>query len=336
MPIAGNRRHVMRNADFSVAVIIVTYNSGIFLARCLRALSLQTLAPTRIIVVDNGSEKPVAELVNKFPRVALVRLSENVGFARANNIAIQRTGDCAWVALLNPDAYPAPDWLEKMLRAARLSPEFAFFGSRMLAAGSPEKLDGIGDCYHVFGLPWRFGHGCRANGRFLLKREIFSPCAAAALYRRDILAAAGGFDESYFCYLEDVDLGFRLRLLGYRCAYVPDALVLHEGSVVTGRRSEFSVYYGHRNVVWTFVKNMPRPALVFFLLPHLVLNCLAVIWYCFRGQGKTVVKAKYDAVRGLPGILKKRKTVQKHRKTGVWPLLGLMSWGFRRGSYFRI
>ncbi|MCD6430811.1 MAG: glycosyltransferase family 2 protein [Deltaproteobacteria bacterium] len=272
----------------------------------------------------------------RFPQVELIKLTDNVGFARANNIGLEMVDDCLWVALLNPDAYPAPDWLEKMSRAVALYPEYTFFGSRMLAAGQPEKLDGIGDCYHFLGLPWRLGHGREANGKFLFRREIFSPCAAAALYRREIVLEIGGFDEDFFCFLEDVDLGFRLRLAGYRCCYVPEAVVLHEGSVVTGRQSPFSVYHGHRNLVWAFVKNMPQPAFLLFVGPHLIFNFLVVVWYLIRSQGTTIVRAKYDAIKGLSVMLEKRRQIQARRKASVWSLLKVMSWGWWRKKYCRI
>ena len=135
--------------------------------------------------------------------------------------------------------------------------------------------------------------------------------------------------------VEDVDLGFRLRLAGCRCVYVPEAVVLHEGSAVTGRQSNFSVYHGHRNLEWTFVKNMPQPALWFFLFPHLMLTCLTMIWYCFRGQGKTILRAKYDALKGLYEVLRKRQRVQNCRVASTWSLVKLMSWGWWRRGYDR-
>ena len=155
--------------------------------------------------------------------------------------------------------------------------------------------------------------------------QIFSPCGAAAFYRRDALKAVGGFDSRFFCYMEDVDLGFRLRLLGHQSLYVPSAIVEHVGSGITGRRSDFSVYFGHRNLVWTYFKNMPSALLYRYLLLHLVVNTMAVPRYTRRGQGGVVLKAKRDAFGGLKDILRSRREVQSSRTVSTSDLLQSMS-----------
>jgi GT2 family glycosyltransferase len=179
----------------------------------------------------------------------------------------------------------------------------------------------------VSGLAWRRGHGAPAAGRHLAREEIFSPCAAAALYRRDAFLAAGGFDESFFCYFEDSDLAFRLRLAGHRCLYVPDAVVHHVGSALAGYESDFTVYHSQRNLVWAWAKNMPA-GLVWRSLPqHLLLNALAVGWYAARGQRRPVLAAKCDALRGLPRVLRERRAVQRERVVGGSELEPLLARG---------
>jgi GT2 family glycosyltransferase len=181
--------------------------------------------------------------------------------------------------------------------------------------------------YHVSGLVWRSGHGAPLpTGESA--HEVFSPCAAAALYRRDALLEIGGFDERYFCYLEDVDLGFRLRLRGQRCLYVPDAVVVHVGSGTTGKGSAFSTYHGHRNLVWTFFKDMPAPLLALYLPQHLLVNVLSVVWFAARGQAGAIVRAKWDALRGLPAILAERRQVQRERRVGARELRRAMARGW--------
>jgi GT2 family glycosyltransferase len=160
-------------------------------------------------------------------------------------------------------------------------------------------------------------------------REVFSACAAAALYRRDALLEIGGFDERYFCYVEDVDAGFRLRLRGYRCLYVPDAVAHHVGSATTGKGSDFSTYHGHRNLVWTFFKDMPGPLLALYLPQHLILNVLSVVWFSMRGQARTILRAKWDALRGLPAVLRDRRRVQRLRRIGARDLRSAMARGWR-------
>ena len=139
-------------------------------------------------------------------------------------------------------------------------------------------------------------------------------------YRREAFDEVGGFDEQYFCYFEDVDLAFRLRLQGHRCLYVHSAIVRHVGSALSGYRSNFAVYHGERNAVWTFVKDMPGPLLWLYLPHHLALNVAALVYYPWRGQGRVVWRAKIDAVRGLPSVLRQRTLVQRGRRVDAWTL----------------
>lgn len=307
---------VSDQAGYSTAVIIVNYNAGAMLARCLEALERQTFRDFHTIVVDNGSSDGSAEgIESRYPRVTLVRAGENLGFAAGNNLGLQHAGAVQWIALLNPDAYAAADWLERFVAAGDKA-EFDFFGCGMRLADSPEILDGTGDVYHVSGVAWRRDHGARASAGARDADEIFAPCAAAALYRRVDLEAVGGFDESYFCYFEDVDLAFRLRLRGLRCAYVPDAVVDHVSSGITGKRSDFATYHGHRNMVWTYVKDMPAPLFWLYLPLHLFANLLGVAVCALRGQFGVALRAKRDALLGLPRVLRERRRVQAETRAG--------------------
>ena len=156
-------------------------------------------------------------------------------------------------------------------------------------------------------------------------REVFSPCAAAAMYRRDVFLSAGSFDEDFFCYLEDIDLGFRLRLEGHRCLLVPSAVVAHVGSVTSGgKQSDFAVYHGHRNLVWTYVKNMPGWLFWVCLPLHLAMNFVTVLMYTWQGKGRVILRAKRDALLGLPKMWQKRREIQKHRIVSIsdiWRML---------------
>lgn len=313
-----------------VAVVIVNLNAGEFLPRVLDSLAAQTVAPARIIVVDNASSDGSAEAVReRYPDVELIALDRNTGFAAANNLGVRAAEGCDWVALLNPDAFPEPDWLEALVAASRESPGHAFFGSRMVSAREPDRIDGLGDCYHVSGLSWRREHGRRVAGRRAPATAVdtFSACAGAALYRRDVFLEAGGFDESFFCYIEDSDLGFRLRLQGHRCRYVPQAEVRHVGSALTGVESDFTVYHSNRNLVWAWAKNMPSPLFWIYLPAHLIVNALMVLLYALKGQGRVVLAAKRDALRGLPRVLRARAEIQSRRVVSPLELRGSMARG---------
>lgn len=312
-----------------IAVVVVNYNSGAYLARCMTALAAQTVAPERVVVVDNASSDDSAvQLAVDWPGVELVNAGGNLGFAAANNLAVHSLGDIEWVALLNPDAFPEPGWLAALARATREHPDCGFFASRLLAADGGDTIDGTGDVYHVSGLVWRRDHGRRSAETRPAAGEVFAACAAAALYRRDAFLGVGGFDERFFCYLEDVDLAFRLRLAGYAGRYVPDAVATHVGSGTTGRHSAFSLYHGHRNLVWTYCKNMPALLFWLYLPQHLLLNLVSVLWFALRGQGRTLALAKWHALRGLPPILRDRLCVQAARRVRVRALREQMATGW--------
>jgi GT2 family glycosyltransferase len=302
----------------SVAVLIVHWNSSNMLQRCLECIVRQESITPVIFVLDNGSDDPIPEeLFSRFPSVQFHKSEKNTGFAAGNNLLFQKTIEYEWIALVNPDAFLEPAWLKKMISMAGTHLEYSFFASRLVREEDHEILDGDGDTMHISGLAWREGHSQNAS-RAMESKEVFSPCAAAALYKRDVFESAGGFDEDFFCYFEDVDLGFRLRLAGHRCLLVPDAVAYHVGSVTTGgRHSDFAIYHGHRNLVWTYVKDMPG-ALFWLLLPlHIALNLISIFWFFLCGKGRVILRAKYDAIGGIPRMWGKRRSIQKNRKVSV-------------------
>jgi GT2 family glycosyltransferase len=297
-----------------IVVVIVNYNAGAHLARTLEAVARQTLRPSRVIVVDNAStDGSAAHLGEHHPFVEVISPGSNLGFAAANNLGARQAPECAWIALLNPDAFPEPEWLEHTMRFADRAPDVAGFGARLLMADTPQILDGTGDVYHTSGFAWRRHHGIPEDRVPTAPDEVLGVCAAAACFRRQAWDAVGGFDERFFCYYEDVDLALRLCLAGFRCMSVPDARVHHVGSAVTGRESDFTVYHVQRNLVWTFVKNMPGGLFWRYLPQHVAVNVLAVVLFGMRGQLRPVLRAKCDAVRGLGHALRERRRLQRCR-----------------------
>lgn len=312
-----------------ITIIILAWNSERYLPYCLKALTQQEYLPFDIIIVDNGSaDDIVRDLKLNWSRLHLTikRLDTNRGFAIANNIGA-RLARGKWIVLLNADAYPEPGWLASLIRAAEENPGYIAFSSRQLQYDSPNFLDGAGDAYHISGLAWRNHYNLPADQYGLEAKEIFSPCAAAAMYLREEFLNAGGFDEDYFSYFEDIDLGFRLRLNGGKCLYVPDAVVRHVGSASTGRRSDFSVYYGYRNLMWTFIKDMPDPWFWILLPLHGATILFFAIYITLRGQGRAIWSAIFDAIRGAPKMFVKRKKIQKNGKVKPVELLRVMSTG---------
>jgi GT2 family glycosyltransferase len=313
-----------------VAVVICNWNGGRFLPRALEALAAQGRPADRIIVVDNGSTDGSVAIVRRdYPNVELVELGRNAGFAAANNAGARAARDCDWLVLLNPDAFPEPQWLDELIGAGEARAGVAMVASRMVRAGAPDELDGTGDVYHVSGMAWRRDHGRRAASSEVADTpgEVFSTCGGAAAYRREAFMAAGGFDEDYSSFFEDTDLAFRLRLAGQRCWYAPKAVVHHVGSGTAGEKSDYSVYHGHRNLVWTYAKNMPWPLVLLYLPQHLLLNAVSFGWFTLRGQGRTLWRAKVDAVRGLPRALGKRRRIQASASVTPWKVRAAMNRG---------
>lgn len=313
-----------------VCVIVVNYQAGGLLPKCLDSIASQSKKPDRVLVIDNASDDPYFDKGRAaYPQFEFIALDENTGFAFANNLGAKLADDCGWIALLNPDAFARPDWLEKLVTAASANPSFTFFASRSLRAGQPDIIDSAGDIYHVSGKVWSRGNAEPASHAFLGNDEVFGPSAAAAMYRRDVFLEVGGFDESFFCYMEDVDLAFRLRLANHKCLYVAGAVVHHEGSASSGRMSDFFVYHGARNMAWTFIKNMPAPMLAGYLFQFLTLNILSIPAYALSGRLLPAIRGKWSALMGLPEILRKRNAVQMARKASSGSILKAM----RRGLF---
>jgi GT2 family glycosyltransferase len=290
----------------TIGVVIVTWNSGRHVTRCIEHLLAQTRAADRIVVVDNHSADDSLARAASFPGVQAVPLKTNLGFAVANNLAVSQYLDTDWVVLLNPDAFAEPYWLAALEAAAGINPDYGMFGSCMLSYENPAYLDGTGDCYHVCGMAWRRGHKQPVSSRYKTACDIFSPCAAAAMYKRDLFLKLGGFDEDMFCYFEDVDLGFRMNLAGHKCRYVPDAVVQHLGSGSLGENSDFALYHGHRNLVWCYTANMPGALFWFFLPLHILFNVVTICYMSWNGHGRIVLKAKQDALLNIRKSFRKR------------------------------
>ena len=304
----------MQNTTIPISVIIVNWNAGMVLKKCIQHLLKQTLMPEVIYVVDNASSDDSLASITGMDYIEIIALNKNEGFARGNNVALKKI-TTPYVALLNPDAFPEPQWLENLLAAMTSHPSAASIGSLQLMDGFPSLVDGIGDCYHISGYMWRKKHGELITDNDLREREIFSPCAAAALYRLDALVEVGGFEESFFCYCEDVDLGFRLRARGYTSWYAPSARVSHIGAMTSGGQdSDFAIYHGHRNLIWAYWRNMPLALLLISLPIHIAANVFAILFFSIKGKGKIVLKAKLDALKNFPEILKQRKKIQRERR----------------------
>ena len=210
------------NGGQDVSVAIVTFQSGGTLEACLAALRAQTVQGFETLLSDNGSSDGAPQAaVAADQRLVLLTHGANLGFAAGNNRAAERARG-RWLVLLNPDAYPEPGWLEALLAAASAHPGVRCFTARQNMAQDPARLDGLGDAMAGIGFPFRGGYG-RPDPGPIGDAEVFSPCGAAMMIDRALFLELGGFDEAFFCYCEDVDLGYRLRLIGEPVLLVGEA-----------------------------------------------------------------------------------------------------------------
>jgi GT2 family glycosyltransferase len=309
-----------------VTVIVVAHNAGGHLAPCLMALQAQTLGDFEAMVCDNASTDgafDAARAANADPRFRFEAFGANLGFAAANNHAAAEARG-RWLALLNPDAVPAPDWLERLIAATGRHPTVDAFASLQLDAADASRLDGAGDALSAWGIPWRGGFGRRRLP--IAEGECFSACGAAAFYRAERFRALGGFAEPFFCFCEDVDLGFRHRLAGGRAVLVSDAIVLHWGGASAGRRSAFAIYHGARNRLWLFLRCMPAPLLALMLLPHLVATALLLGLAALRGEAPAFARGIVDGIKRLPQIWVERRMVQAARRASLADIAGALVW----------
>ena len=306
-------------------MVIVAYDSGDFLQPCVDALAAQTLEGFEAVVVDNASQDGSVERLHlPDARFRIHAMGRNAGFAAANNWAAS-TSRAEFLVLLNPDAVAEAAWLEVLIETARTWPQAASVGSLQLRLDDPGRLDGVGDVWHAAGLAWRAGEG-HAASEAPGDGEIFGPCGAAALYRREAFLAAGGFDEGFFCYCEDVDLAFRLRASGAISVRASGAVVRHAGSGISGRRSDFTLFHGHRNRIWTFVKNTPGGWFWVLLPYHLAFDAIYLGSALRRGVLAPIWRAYVAAVMGIGPVWVERRRVAGLRRVGFAELAGAMAW----------
>jgi GT2 family glycosyltransferase len=261
------------SADRRVDIVVITYNSNATLPRVLEALAAQTFRDFRVILIDNASRERPAPLPENLPfPVSYMEMADNLGFAEGMNQGL-KAATAPYLVALNPDAFPEPAWLAALVDAIERHPEIAALGSLQRAATDDSRIDGFGDHYLLTGQAWR-GQTLPPAPATGGPEFCFGVCAAAALYRTEALRTIGGFDGRYFCFYEDVDVSFRLRLAGYHCAVLRSAVVRHVGGASFAGLSDFAERLIARNEWWTLIKNMPWPLLMLsapaFLLIQLV------------------------------------------------------------------
>lgn len=315
--------------DPLVSIIVVNHNRAELLRECLESLCKQTYKLLEILVVDNGSSDHSRSVVENFSKadVRFLPLNRNFGFAGANNLAIgQAKGQL--VGLLNNDAVAHTSWIEKLVQVVESSESRVGMWASKILFFHGNIIDKAGHVMYLDGQNRGRGTGEKDIGQYDSIEETLFPDGCAALYRKQMLEEIGGFDESFFAYGDDADLGIRGRWMGWKCLYVPDAIVYHRHSSTAGRFSVQKVYWVERNRFWLVVKNFPFPLLLLspiFTLNRWIWNFLALIFGRgaagnFRRGASTsqlfmvLRRAYWDGFRQVKEMLQKRRVIRRSRR----------------------
>ncbi len=318
-------------------MVIVNWNRKDLLRACLNSLAAQTFSDFEVVVVDNGSDDGssvlVREIASSFPRpIRLLENRENLGFCAANNQGFA-VSQSEYVALLNNDAEADPGWLEALHEAIRVKPDVGesdvgMVASKILVWEDPRIIDKCGHLIYPDGQNRGRGSGQVDKGQFNRQEEVLWPDGCAALYRRAMLDEVGGFDEEFFAYADDAELGLRGRIAGWNCLYAPGAVVRHHRGATLGLGSARRLTLIERNRVLLVVKLFPWNLLWANGAYHLV-RIGAGMAAALRGKGEirrypgpkgkltaatALIKGTLSALPLIPSMIRKRRAFRsKHR-----------------------
>jgi hypothetical protein len=309
-----------KSASGLASIIIVNYNGKHLLTSCLEAILRQEYKNFEVIVVDNGSSDGSVHFIQEqFSWVRLITLEKNTGFT-GGNIEGMRHANGEWIVLLNNDALLCTDWLGIMISALESGPELGLCASRLVIEGT-HLLDAAGDAFTTAFSGTKVGerHDFEEYGE---RRLVPGACAAAAIYRRSMLDDIGFLDEDFFLNHEDTDLNMRAWLSGWKCLYVPEAMVWHKVSSTIGRMSDTSVYYFARNSLWVWIKNTPTFFMLRYLHHRILYEFSSFFLFCFvMGKWRPFLKGKFHSLLGIPKMARKRKMIQckvRLEKLEIW------------------
>ena len=305
-------------------VLIPNYNGMKHLEKCLESLQRQTYGDFQIVIIDNGSTDRSCELItDRFPKVQIIEMEKNYGFAGAVNKGITAT-QSTYVSLLNNDVEVDPRWLEELVKALVDNSGVGAVACKMLNFYSRDEIDAAGDVLSRSGSAVARGHGESDKGQYDAEDEVFGPCAGAALYRRNIFESVGLFDDDFFAFYEDIDFDFRMQLQGWKAKYVPSAVCYHKrGATIQGMRA-FAVRLHVRNHLMYMMKNIPV-GILFGRFPLIVVSWLKS-WYNYVRSGNLlpVVLGIAGAVLMIPSVVRKRREIQAKRRVPVEYIRSMM------------
>lgn len=293
-----------------VSIIIVNWNGKEILKNCLDSILKQSFNDYEVIVVDNGSVDNSVEFIPKYyPSFNVVALKENTGFTGGNIEGLKHAkGD--FIVLLNNDAVLTPDWLSTMVSAIDSDCRIGFCSSKIIIEGT-NKIDSVGDMFTTAFTGVKLGEFRNAD-EFSIRKYVPGACAAALIFRKSMLDEIGFLDNDFFLNHEDTDLSMRAWLAGWKCLFVPEAVVYHKVSASIGNLSDTSVYYFSRNNEWVWIKNTPLLLLIRYLPQRIIYEMSSFGYFCIlKRKWRPFIKGKVAALLKLPLMLKKRKEIQK-------------------------
>lgn len=306
------------------SIIVINFNGMLYLKKAINSIYTQIHNDFEIIIVDNASTDGSDEFIREsYPDIHLIINQFNRGFAGGCNDGANLANG-QFFLFLNVDTILHPEFLVTMHKAIQMIDGYGMYAPKMKYPDG--RINSTGICISLSGAAWDRGLGEEDSGQYDQPEDILGPSGGAALFRRETFFEAGGFDDDFFLYMEDLDLVIRAQLAGWKCRYIPEALVYHHHGGITGVESDISVYYGNRNILWYPVKNYPW-WLLFLVLPWTVGRTIGVIgYYACRGKGRVVLKSKYDGICFLPHIIKKRKgQLKKGIGLGIWRSLHVIA-----------
>ncbi|MCI0713945.1 MAG: glycosyltransferase family 2 protein [Chloroflexi bacterium] len=306
-------QNAMQDGRFSV--IIPNWNGQHYLQVCLDALRNQSYPDIEVIIADNASEDGSQTFIREwYPEVVLVELPENRGFTGACNAGMEvATGE--YIALLNNDTEVKPDWVQNVIDALKRYPEASFAASKMLLFDQRDTFHTAGDFFRVDGMPGNRGVWEKDMGQYDEEEFVFSACGGSSVYRRDMLEDVGFLDDDFYFSCEDIDLSWRAQLQGYRCLYVPSAIVYHQLSATGGGVT--ASYYNGRNYIYLLVKDYPTDLWRQYWFAILRTQ-FRLAWDALKAWRGAAARARLrGTLRGLldiPKLLRKRQRVQSQRR----------------------
>jgi len=310
------------------SIIILNLNGEKFLKDCLECLRKQTYQNLEIILVDNGSTDNSINFVKRnFPQVRIIANERNLGFAQANNQGF-KIAKGKYIVTLNNDTRVDKKWLEKLVLIAEKDEQIGMCASKILSFKNPSLIDSVGVNICLDGMSRGRGRLEMDKGQYDKVEEVLLSSACAALYRRKMLQEIGFFDDSFFAYCEDTDLGLRGRLAGWKAFLVPQSVVYHYYSGTTNEYSPLKAFLVERNHFWVVVKNFPLKLILLFPI-FTFWRYLLQFYGLLTRQGSSskfaknfsfwylpysVFKAYFSGLKGLIRVLKQRRRIKKQQK----------------------